>query len=170
MLSQLQPDVVAMDASFSTDAIADLHRVRPKVGILVFDSHQRHETVDGILSAGAKGLVSKSDSAEMVLDAIQAVARNDPFLSPSASEIVLERYLGRPASRAATRRPQQLTRRECDVVRLLSEGKTNRELAQTLHISVKTVENHRANAMRKLGVHTIGDLVREAIRHGMIET
>ncbi|MGH9320048.1 MAG: LuxR C-terminal-related transcriptional regulator [Vicinamibacteria bacterium] len=170
LLSQLRPDVVAMDGSLPIDIIAYLHRVRPEAGILVFGSHHRHDAVDGILTAGARGLVSKSDSAEMVLDAIETVARNDPFLSPSASEIVLERYLGRPAQRTEARRPQQLTRRECDVVRLLAEGKSNRELARTLAISVKTVENHRANAMRKLGVHTIGDLVREAIRHGMIES
>lgn len=164
------PDVVAIDASFSLATIERIQRLRPDSAVVVLGSHERHEVVRGLLQAGVLGLVSKSEPAETIQQAIQAASNKELFVSPGASELVIEQYLsastrhGAPGASART-----LTSREGDVVRLLAEGKTNREAARELDISVKTVENHRANAMRKLGARSVGDLVRAAIRAGLIE-
>ncbi len=163
-------DVVAIDDSFSVATIEAIKRIRPGAGLVVFGSHERHDAVRRFFKAGVVAFVSKSDPPETIEQAIEAAARNALFLSPGSSELVIEQYLNPSTTAAADLTPSQtLTSRENDVVRLLAEGKATREAARELGISVKTVENHRANARRKLGARSIGDLVRAAIRAGITD-
>jgi DNA-binding NarL/FixJ family response regulator len=172
MAPELAPDVVAVDGSCPPETMQAIVRGSPETGVLVFGSPSRHEegAPRRLLAAGAKGLVSKSESAQILREALETVARNRAFLSPVASDWLLRSYLSGPrADKGGTRPEPALTPREREVVRLLADAKSSREIALTLGISVKTVENHRANAMRKLGARSIGDLVRIAIRSRWIE-
>jgi DNA-binding NarL/FixJ family response regulator len=168
-VAETSADVVVIGGLLSLRALEEIKSRRPDARVIVFGAHEQHEVVRGLLEAGVLAIVSKTDSIDTVRQAIEAASNGKIFLSPVASEPVIEQYLS--ASRPARDRPssQTLTSRERDVVRLLAEGKTNRAAAAELEISVKTVENHRANAMRKLGARSVGDLVRAAIRAGLIE-
>jgi DNA-binding NarL/FixJ family response regulator len=171
-VAETSADVVVVGATGGILPLGTLEEIktrRPDARVIVFGAHPQHEVVRGLLEAGVLAIVSKTDSIDTVRQTIEAASNDKIFLSPVASEPVIEQYLS--ASRPPRDRPssQTLTSRERDVVRLLAEGKTNRAAAAELEISVKTVENHRANAMRKLGARSVGDLVRAAIRAGLIE-
>jgi DNA-binding NarL/FixJ family response regulator len=161
------PDVLATDTSISANALETILESRPSIGVLIFGSPEDEDRVEDLLRAGARGVVAKEDPEETIEEAVEALGRSRLFFSPSASELVFSRFVGRP-SEGTRGLARKLTPRERDVVRLLAEGKSNRELAQALDISLKTVENHRSNAMRKLGVRTLGDLVRAAIEAEII--
>lgn len=172
MAPELAPDVMAVDESCPLPTMEALVRGSPEARVLVFGSPSNDEGEEPrrLLAAGAKGLVSKSESVEIVRDALESVSRDRAFLSPMASDWLLRRFLSRPKPPESRTRPEPaLTPREREVVRLLADAKTSREVASSLGISVKTVENHRANAMRKLGARSIGDLVRIAIRSRWID-
>ncbi len=160
------PDLVAIDADLFLQSKASWDS---GMTFVVFAESSAFETtLERILSEGPPGVVSKADDPETWLHALDVVARGARFLSPSALEGVLEPYLaGRPARKEDF--APTLTKRECEVVSLLAEGGRNRELARALGISVKTVEHHRASAMRKLGVRGVSGLVREAIRLGLVQ-
>jgi DNA-binding NarL/FixJ family response regulator len=172
LAAEESPDVVALDGGFSLGTIVEIKARRPEARILVFGAHQEPDVVRGFLHAGVLALVSKSDRVETIRQALEAVSKDELFLSPGVSEHVIEQYLSDSASHAKDQgtSAKTLTSRERDVVRLLSDGKTNRAAAAELDISVKTVENHRANAMRKLGARSVADLVRAAIRAGLVES
>jgi DNA-binding NarL/FixJ family response regulator len=170
LASECALDLVAIDSALylqSKDS-ADWNYAAP---FLVFAEFPASETaLEQVLTEGPPGVVSKADDPEMWLQAVTAVAGGARFLSPAALESVLEPYLaGRPPRSDGGSVPS-LTKRECEVVSLLAEGGRNRELARALGISVKTVEHHRASAMRKLGVRGVSGLVREAIRLGLVQS
>jgi DNA-binding NarL/FixJ family response regulator len=168
MTQELLPDVVLMDISMpglsGLEATRQIKERFPEVNVLVLTRHANEEYVLQILQAGASGyVVKKAAPAELML-AIQAVYRGDSFLSPAISREVIEEY----TRRAGANDYDRLTDREREVLQLIAEGRSNREIAELLHVSMKTVENHRANLMDKLGLRSVAELTRYAIRKGII--
>jgi len=163
------PDIAIIDYSLpelnGLDLTLTLKRELPRLEILIYTMHARDEIITGILKAGARGYVMKSDSEEHLLAALDALAVRRPYFSGAVSEALLEQFL--QSNRHLN--VGVLTHREREVVQLIAEGKINKQIANTLDISVKTVETHRASAMHKLKLKTTADLVRYAIRNSLIE-
>jgi DNA-binding NarL/FixJ family response regulator len=136
------------------------------VEVLILSMHGSEELIRGALEAGARGYVLKSDASRDLISAVHALTEHKAFLSSSASGPVLDRYLR--GARALSSQ-QTLTPREREIVQLVAEGRSNKEIASTLKISTKTVEAHRANMMHKLGLTSVSELVRYAIRNQIIE-
>src|SRR4030095_8959094 len=131
----------------------------------IYTMHDREDMILDVLQAGARGFVLKSDTERHLLSAIDALAVPRPFFSGAISETLLAQYLrSRPQPNSST-----LTHREREVVQLIAEGKINKQVAQRLNTSIKTVETHRATAMQKLKVRTTADLVRYAVRNKIVE-
>jgi DNA-binding NarL/FixJ family response regulator len=151
------------------DGLAATRAIRacsPLTEVLVFTMHDTEELVSEALAAGARGYVLKTDPSRHLLAAVDALARHAGFLTPSLSDALVHRLGGRGTGVAGV---SPLTAREREVVRLLAAGRPNREVAAALCISVKTVESHRANVMRKLELATVVDLVRYAVRNRLVE-
>ena len=171
MTQQLLPDVVLMDISMpglnGLEATRQIKERFPEVKVLVLTRHADEEYVFQILRAGASGyVVKKAAPAELIL-AIQAVYRGDSFLSPSISRKVIAEYI-RTAEAMEENSYDRLTDREREVLQLIAEGHSNREIAELLHISEKTVRAHRAHLMDKLGIHSTAELTGYAIRKGVV--
>jgi DNA-binding NarL/FixJ family response regulator len=128
--------------------------------------HDSGQTATKALAAGASGLVLKSDAGRDLVRAVQAVDKNEPFLSPAVTKIILG-HLAKTQTTGPS--PGDLTPREREVVKLLAQGRSNKEVATALEISVKTVDAHRTNLMRKLNLSTYSDLIYFAIRHKIVE-
>jgi DNA-binding NarL/FixJ family response regulator len=163
------PDIAIIDYSLpelnGLDLTLALKRELPRLEILIYTMHSRDEIISGILKAGARAYVMKSDSEEHLLAALDALAVRRPYFSGAVSEALLEQFLqtNRHINMGV------LTHREREVVQLIAEGKINKQIANVLDISIKTVETHRASAMRKLNLKTTADLVRYAVRNSLIE-
>ena len=142
---------------------------RPRTEILVLTMHESEELVAEILEAGARGFVLKTDTSRDLLRAVVALSEHRPFLTGTIAEMVLQGYLERK-KRTRPSRPQAgiLTAREHEVIQLLAEGKSNKEVATALGIATKTAEAHRINIMRKLNVHSIAGVVRYAVRNQLL--
>ncbi|MDR7453780.1 MAG: response regulator transcription factor [Armatimonadota bacterium] len=169
----LRPDVVCMDISMpglsGLEATRQIKARLPEVGIVVLTMHEDEAYFYELVKAGASGYVLKRASARDLVDAVRAVAGGHTFLHPLIAQRLVsehERTGGRDDDR---RRYDGLTERERQVVRLIANGKTNREIAEALHISVKTVETHRTHIMEKLDLHDRAHLVRYAVRKGLID-
>jgi len=167
---QLKPDVVVLDYTMpglnGAEATRQIVDKVPRAEVLILTMHGSEEMIRGALKAGARGYVLKSDASRDLIAAVHALVEHKSFLSPSASGPILDVYL----SGAQPPGPQQvLTAREREILQLVAEGKTNKEIAATLQISPKTVEAHRANMMHKLGFSSVSELVRFAIRNQIIE-
>jgi DNA-binding NarL/FixJ family response regulator len=163
------PDIAIIDYSLpelnGRDLTVELHRLLPRLEILIYTMHDREDMILDVLQAGARGFVLKSDTERHLLAAIDALSIHRPFFSGSISETLLAQYLrSRPQPTSST-----LTHREREVVQLIAEGKINKQVAQLLNISIKTVETHRATAMQKLKVRTTAELVRYAVRNKIVE-
>jgi two-component system response regulator NreC len=167
---QLRPEVVVMDITMPVlnglEATRQIKKLFPAVKVVVLTVHSTEEHIFQILRAGASGYVVKQGAVPELIQAIQAAFRGETYLSPSISRQVIDEY-GRRAE-ATVNRYDRLTDREREVLQLIAEGRTSREMASRLHVTVKTVEAHRAHLMDKLGLHTIADLTRYALRKGMI--
>lgn len=166
---ELRPDVVLMDVVMPNlngfDATRILREEAPQSRVLALSMHVDKRYVLGMLEAGAAGYVPKDASFEEVARAIRAVAAGQGYLSPTIAGLVVEGYTRRTPASAA--RDATLSSREREVLQLLAEGATAREIARRLHISVKTVETHRRNLLAKLELETVADLVRYAIKEGI---
>lgn len=162
------PDIAILDYSLpelnGLDLTVALRRELPRLEILVYTMHSRDEIISGVLKAGARGYVMKSDSEEQLLAALDALALRRPYFSGAVSEVLLKQFVHNRHESAGV-----LTHREREVVQLIAEGKINKQIASALDISVKTVETHRASAMQKLNLKTTADLVRYAVRNNFIE-
>jgi DNA-binding NarL/FixJ family response regulator len=171
---QLQPEVIVMDVTMpelnGLEATRQICRAQPKAEVLILTVHKSEKLVGEVLAAGARGYILKADTSRLLVAAVESLAQHKPFFTGTASEVVLGGYLrpGQPV-RSESRRLPHLTVREREIVQLLAEGKTNKEVAVSLGVSVKTVDAHRANLMHKLNLHSVTDLVRYAIRNTMIE-
>jgi len=171
---ELKPDLVVLDITMpelnGLEATRQILKALPRTEVLVLTIHESEQVVHEVLEAGARGYVLKSDAGRDLVAAVQALSQHKPFLTLGVTEMMLGAYQkgGLPQEEpGASHSP--LSPREREIVQLLAEGRSNKDVATTLNISVKTVETHRANIMLKLNLHSIGDLVRYAIRNGIIE-
>ncbi|RME75485.1 MAG: DNA-binding response regulator [Chloroflexi bacterium] len=166
----VQPDVVLMDISMpglnGIEATRQICQRLPDVKVVVLSMHANEEYVFQVLQAGASGYVLKQSDSLEVLAAIRAAVTGGSFLSPPISRAVIDDYLRRADARHPDSSSELLTSREREVLQLLAEGRSNQEIAEELNISVKTVETHRSNMMRKLGVSTKTELIKYALRKG----
>jgi len=165
---QLEPDVILMDVAMPLmDGLEATRRIRkenPKAKILILTQYDNKEYVLSSIKSGASGCVPKRAVASELVSAIRAVHRGDSFLYPSVTKFLVEDYLQRVEEDPY----DQLTAREREVLKLVAEGRTNREIAGLLSVSVKTVLGHRTNLMEKLGIHNRTELIKYAIRKGLI--
>jgi DNA-binding NarL/FixJ family response regulator len=164
-----KPDIAILDVSLPIlNGVAltrRLHKECPSIRILLFTMHDDDETVTTGLAAGARGYLLKSDSESHLEAAISALGANRPYFSASVSELLLDAAVNdRRRSRL-----ESFTTRELEVAQLIAEGNNNKQIARRLNVSIKTVESHRAAAMRKAGVRTAAEFVRFAIKHNLIQ-
>jgi DNA-binding NarL/FixJ family response regulator len=169
----LKPDVAILDFSMplmtGSEASSEITKKLPDTGVLILTMHDSDQVIHQVLRSGAHGLVLKSDSDSMLLEAVEAVGDKRLFFSGSVSDVVLGQFRSSMAARSMARNciDSQLTTREIDIVRLIAQGQTNKEIAWLLQISTRTVESHRININRKFGFRSVADLVRYAIRNGI---
>ena len=168
LAARFHPDVILLDLSMPTlsgiGAIPEIAKVSPLTKVIVLTMHTEEHYILEALRAGVKGCVSKTQAPEHLLQAIREVCRGGVYLSPSVSGVVVQGYL------AKSEQPYDpLTNRERQVLQLIAEGKTTKEVAVILSVSVKTAESHRSSLMSKLDIHSTAELVRYAIRRGLVE-
>lgn len=174
LAEQLKPDIIVMDISMpelnGLEAARQLQKNSPQIGILILTMYFTDQLVREVIDCGARGYILKSDADKELVNAVEALANRRTYFTREASEILLNGY-SRPDvvldSKATAR--NRLTAREREIVQLLADGKSSKQVASTLKISVKTAETHRANIMRKLELHSVSELVRYAIRNQIIE-
>ncbi len=175
IVSELDPDVVVMDIGMrdmnGIEATRQLHEARPDVKVIALSMHSDQRYVSEMLSAGASGYLIKDSAFEELAAAIRAVASGQSYLSPSVAGVVLDDYLRRMsgAAEAPAQQPGRgLSTREREVLKLIGDGLSTKEIAAELHLSVKTIETHRRQIMEKLGIYNIAGLIRFALREGLV--
>jgi DNA-binding NarL/FixJ family response regulator len=168
-----QVDLAVLDVSMprmtGLQAARELHRRRPELRILMLSMHEGEQYLYEALKAGASGYVLKSVVDRDLVEACRATMRGEPFLYPGAVTVLVRDYLDRARDHDNPVREDPLTPREVEIVKLIAESNTNRQIAELLVISEKTVERHRANVLEKLGMRDRVELTRYAIRRGLIE-
>lgn len=169
----LKPDLAVVDLSMpdldGIEAVRQIRKAVPTTKVLVLTMHESDRMVQRALDAGAHAYILKSDLTESLVKAVKVAASGKPFLTPRVSEIMLEGTLKAKRERQRQRRAGAATTpRETEIIRLLAEGKTNKEIAALLEIAVRTVEGHRAKIMLKLGFHSLTELIHYAIRNGIV--
>jgi DNA-binding NarL/FixJ family response regulator len=169
---ELKPDIAILDIGMpelnGLDAARKILKSSPQTEVLILTMHHSEEVAAEVLKAGPRGYVLKSDADHNLVAAIGALLQHKPYLSPDVTEMVLSDYVsghGTASSEPRTR----ITSREREIIQLLAEGKSNKEVASALEISTRTVETHRAHVMHKLGLASFGDLVRFAIRNNLVQ-
>lgn len=171
MARALQPDIVVLDISMpelnGLEATRQILQVSPGSEILILTLHESEQLAEQLLKAGARAYILKSDAAQDLVAAVRALQGHTPMLTSKIAGMVLEGFLHSTKSGKGHPVVVELTAREREIVQLLAEGKSNKEVAAALCISVKTAETHRANVMHKLGLHSTAELVRYAIRNGI---
>ena len=170
----LKPDICVLDITMpelnGLEATRQIRRAQPTTEILVLTVHETEELVREVLKAGARGYILKSDAGRDLVAAIQAISQKKTYFNPKVAKLVSESFLKTGAAAPDDEIVNNpLTPREREIVQLLAEGKANKEVADILGISVKTAETHRTNIMRKLHFHSIGELVRYAIRNKIVQ-
>ena len=171
---EIKPDVAILDISMPAlnglEAARQIVKSLSQTKVLVLTMHDSDPLIQQVLEAGARGYLLKSDAARDLVAAVDALRRNKTFFTPKVAQMVLEGYLGKDSKEIA---PEggcfRLTGRQREIVQLVAEGKSSKEVASALGLSVKTAETHRANIMRRLDCHSVTALVRYAIRNHIIE-
>jgi DNA-binding NarL/FixJ family response regulator len=172
MTEQFEPDVVVMDIAMpllnGLEATRQIKRNNPQVKVLILTMHENEEYIRQVLATGAMGYILKDAAARELLGAIRAVHRGEAVLSPAITRLVIEDYLrwGEPQPEVIS---NGLSAREREVLQLIAEGYTNKQIGEILCISVKTVQAHRNNLMQKLDLHDRGELIKYAIQKKIIE-
>jgi DNA-binding NarL/FixJ family response regulator len=172
MTAQLAPDVVVMDIAMpllnGLEATRQIKRNNAQVKVLILTMHENEEYIRQVLATGAMGYILKDAAARELLGAIRAVHRGEAVLSPAITRLVIEDYLrwGKPQPEPVS---NGLSAREREVLQLIAEGYTNKQIGEILCISVKTVQAHRNNLMQKLDLHDRGELIKYAIQKKIIE-
>jgi DNA-binding NarL/FixJ family response regulator len=173
MARKLKPDVAIIDLSMpelnGLEATREIRKELPDTEVLVLTMHENDELIRESLIAGARGYILKTDAGRRLVDAIEALSRHQPFFTAKVSATLLDAFREYGAKRDKTSVFSVLTDRERRVIQLLAEGKRSKQIASLLGISVKTVESHRATIMRKLGLHSVTELVHYAIRNMLVE-
>ncbi|MEQ1352511.1 MAG: response regulator transcription factor [Candidatus Acidiferrum sp.] len=174
LAEQLKPEVVVMDISMpdlnGLEAARQIRKSLPRTEILILTLHFSDQLVREIVEAGVRAYIMKSDADRDLVAAVEALSNHRPFFTARAAEMLLDGFR-RPKTDIDTDTVirNRLTAREREIVQLLAEGKSSKEVAVSLGISVKTAETHRANIMRKLELHSVSELVRYAVRNQIIE-
>jgi DNA-binding NarL/FixJ family response regulator len=167
---KLRPNVVLMDIAMpglnGLEATRRLVKDQPQMRVVMLSMHSDESHVLQALRAGASGYVLKGSAPRELEMAIEAVARGEIFLSPAISKHVIDVYLNRAEGQANSL--DLLTPRQREILQLIAEGKSSKQIAQILEASVKTIESHRASLMERLDIHDVAGLVRYAIRHGLV--
>jgi DNA-binding NarL/FixJ family response regulator len=172
-IRELKPDVSILDIGMpglnGLEATRQILKDNPRARVLILTFHDSDQVVRDVLNAGARGFLLKSDAARDLVVAIEALRRDKTYFTSKVAAMVLEGYLkgGTKAPAVAVGR-DRLTPREREVVQLLAEGKSTKEVAVALGLSVKTAETHRSNIMRKLQLHSVSDLVLYAVRNNIV--
>jgi DNA-binding NarL/FixJ family response regulator len=168
---RLKPDVALLDIAMPSlnglDATRQILAAAPQTRVLILTMHDTEQVVREVLAAGALGFLLKSDAGRDLVSAVEALQHRRTFFTTRVAQLVLEGYL-HPGSESERHSRSVLTPREREVIQLLAEGKTTKEVATTLNLSVKTAETHRTNLMRKLDLHSVVDLTLYAVRNGIV--
>lgn len=176
LAARLRPNVIILDISMppsdGLEVAKELRLVAPESKVLVFSMHNSEEMVRSLLGAGVRGYVLKSDADRFLISAVESVANGQTFFSTEVSDVILGAFVNNNQSDVARNNTNgnPLTLRETEIARLLASGKSNKEIATALFISVKTVETHRRSIMQKLEISSIVELVHWAIRNQLIDT
>lgn len=174
LAKRLHPDVAILDVTMKwlngIEATSQIRKALPRTEVLIFTMHDAEDLVRRALSAGARGYFLKSDTTADLESAIEAVAQHKPYFAPAISKTILNTVAGNGMSNNdAAFGHEPLTAREREIVQLLAEGKSNKQICRLLDLTVATVQTHRATIMRKLDVSSIAELVRYAVRNKIIE-
>lgn len=175
LAEQHKPDIVVMDISMpdlnGLEAARKIRKQLPKTEVVILSLHYSDQLVREIVDAGARAYIMKSDADRDLLIAIEALSNHRSFFTSRAAEMLIDGFCRQSSPVAEPRilMRNRLTSREREIVQLLAEGRSSKEVAVTLGISVKTAETHRANIMRKLELHSVSELVRYAVRNQIIE-
>jgi DNA-binding NarL/FixJ family response regulator len=170
-----RPDLAILDMSMpelnGIDATRQILKKLPRTKVLIYTMHETEKIIIDALDAGASGIVLKSDAGENIVSAVESIMKGRRFFTSHVAETVVEGYLSKRAGVAtdAAHPSPALTNREREVVQLLAEGKSNKEVADRLGISTRTAEGHRAEIMRRLKVGSLAELIRYAVRNSIIE-
>jgi len=169
---KLKPDVLLLDIGMPNlnglDATRQILTMIPEARILILTVHDSEQVVREVLAAGARGFLLKSDAGRDLVAAVEALQHRRTFFTSSVAQMMLEGYL-RPHDEGDASGQRVLTPREREVIQLVAEGKTTKEVATALQLSVKTAETHRTNLMRKLDLHSVAALTLYAVRNGIVQ-
>jgi two-component system response regulator NreC len=169
---KLKPAVAVLDMTMpeldGLEALREIKRALPKTEVVIFSAHHSEEVIAQLFDAGAKSYIQKSDASRYLVAAIKSLAEHKPFFTSEVSEILFAKFLSVGSTKKQGRQERTLTNRERDVVRLLVQGNSNKEVAASLGTSIRTAETHRATLMRKLDLDSLAALVRYAIRNNII--
>ena len=172
LAGQLKPNVVLIDIAMpllnGLEATRQIKREHPEINVLVLTMYDNEEYFRKMLEVGASGYIIKRAAATELVSAIRAVYNGEAVLSPAITRLLLEDYLNHD-NHSEKENPNALSSREREVLQLIAEGKTSREISEILNLSVKTVQSHRTNLMQKLDLHDRGDLIKYAIQKKIIE-
>ncbi len=172
LAEEKSPDVVIMDIAMPNmngmEATRRIVASNPRIAVVVLSMHQDESYVLGALKAGAKAYILKDSARTDVIDAVRATSRGESYLTRKISRMLQEDYVLDMQSRGVGDSYDMLTDREREVLQLVAEGKANKEVAALLHISLTTVETHRAHILQKLGLHSVPELILYAMRRGII--
>jgi DNA-binding NarL/FixJ family response regulator len=171
--TELKPEVAILDIGMprlnGLDAARRIKKAVPQIKVLILTMHDSEHLAWEVLKAGARGYVTKSDTARDLVLAIEALRRDKTFFTPRVDRIILDNFLqGKFGKNGKEQNGERLTSRQREIVQLLAEGKSSKEVSVLLNLSVKTIETHRANIMKRLGCHSVSDLVRYAVRNNII--
>ncbi len=174
LTKELNPDVVILDIGMPTlnglEATRQILKMRPQTKVLILTMHESDSVIREVLDAGARGYILKTDAGRDLVTAVDSLRRNKTFFTSRVSQMILDGFLkGDPRPQNSDSGAVRLTPRQREIVQLLAEGKSSKEVAVALDLSVKTAETHRANIMRKLDCHSVSEVVRYAIRNKIIE-
>jgi two-component system, NarL family, response regulator NreC len=172
--AELKPDIIIMDMTMpelnGLDAAIQIKRRLPGTEVLLFTAHESDDLIRDAFQAGVKSFVLKSEAHQILVEAIESLARHKPFFTAKVSEILFSNILQRAEGHQDVTEPgERLTLREREIVQLIAEGKSNKEVAEALGISIRTAETHRASILRKLNLDSVASLVRYAIRNKFID-
>jgi DNA-binding NarL/FixJ family response regulator len=174
MTKELNPDVVILDIGMPSlnglEATRQILKIRPQTKVLILTMHESDSVIREVLDAGARGYILKTDAGRDLVSAVESLRRNKTFFTSRVAQMILDGFLkGDSRPQDSPSGAVRLTPRQREIVQLLAEGKSSKEVAVALDLSVKTAETHRANIMRKLDCHSVSEVVRYAIRNKIIE-
>jgi two-component system response regulator NreC len=170
---KLKPEVVVLDMTMpeldGLEALRQIKRASPNTEVVMFSAHHSEEVIEDLFAAGAKSYIQKSEAGRHLVAAIRSLAEHKPFFTPDISQILFAKFFNARTGKKQSGPEHSLTAREREIVRLLAEGHSNKQVATSLGISIRTAETHRATLMRKLGLESLAGLVRYAIRNNIID-